>query len=551
MVDVTRHNFATVFPQFESDLKKCSYVSLDCEFSHLPSDDFENSFFDDGPERYLKIRNHLHNTVILQVGLSLFTFMRDLKKYNATIYRFYIVPRPFGPVQTSLLFKSATLQFLCRNKFDFNKCFYDGISFLNETQERLVKMKLTNGSLINWIDSALDYKDVENATTHSSAIVAWLANSSYNDTYEIPVETDDISYRYFIHKEIRRRFVETWTFNAEDNSRIIVKHVTKEDRRIHELNDDDPASTENLIKSLLGFTEVFKLLMKSKKPLVGHNLLYDLLIMYHQFYQDLPLLLYDTSLGNLYALLQDEGGIIYQPFINLVSGNYVKDELQRLHDAGWDSYFTGFCFIKLGYYLINSQNRKFFIYIVPTKSGMQFYKIAMMKSENLGHVLLAISVIDLYSDEEFKSYFSNSSLRLITFKECMNSLAFLANKISLARAKIPYVNLSGNDPASIRPPILHVCWKKGTTMKRTEIANLFDKYGLIHKKECSSNSMLIATSNYGCYKDILRDFKQHRDIKVERYSLLRHHTGFKIAMCAAVILPVGCTLWYNRQSWFV
>lgn len=42
MVDVTRHNFATVFPQFESDLKKCSYVSLDCEFSHLPSDDFEN-----------------------------------------------------------------------------------------------------------------------------------------------------------------------------------------------------------------------------------------------------------------------------------------------------------------------------------------------------------------------------------------------------------------------------------------------------------------------------------------------------------------------------
>ncbi|XP_073983043.1 pre-piRNA 3'-exonuclease trimmer-like isoform X3 [Rhodnius prolixus] len=535
MVDVTRHNFATVFPQFESDLKKCSYVSLDCEFSHLPSDDFENSFFDDGPERYLKIRNHLHNTVILQVGLSLFTFMRDLKKYNATIYRFYIVPRPFGPVQTSLLFKSATLQFLCRNKFDFNKCFYDGISFLNETQERLVKMKLTNGSLINWIDSALDYKDVENATTHSSAIVAWLANSSYNDTYEIPVETDDISYRYFIHKEIRRRFVETWTFNAEDNSRIIVKHVTKEDRRIHELNDDDPASTENLIKSLLGFTEVFKLLMKSKKPLVGHNLLYDLLIMYHQFYQDLPpsynsfkstlhemfpeiydtklmafeiqkllnkVLLYDTSLGNLYALLQDEGGIIYQPFINLVSGNYVKDELQRLHDAGWDSYFTGFCFIKLGYYLINSQN-------------------------------------------------SNSSLRLITFKECMNSLAFLANKISLARAKIPYVNLSGNDPASIRPPILHVCWKKGTTMKRTEIANLFDKYGLIHKKECSSNSMLIATSNYGCYKDILRDFKQHRDIKVERYSLLRHHTGFKIAMCAAVILPVGCTLWYNRQSWFV
>uniref|UniRef100_A0A0V0GB39 Putative polya-specific ribonuclease parn-like domain-containing protein 1 n=1 Tax=Triatoma dimidiata TaxID=72491 RepID=A0A0V0GB39_TRIDM len=532
MVDVTRHNFDAIFPQFENDLKKCSYVSLDCEFSHLPTDDFENSFFDDGEDRYLKIINHLHSTVVLQVGLTLFTFVRDLKRYNASLYRFYIVPRPFGPIQMSLLFKSSNVQFLCRNKFDFNKCFYDGISFLNETQESLIRKMMTDGSLITWLDSSLDYKDVENATTHASAIEAWVANSSFGETYEIPVETDDISYRYYVHQEIRRRFEKTWTFNNEDNTKIIVKHVNKDDRRMFELNEEDPANTENLIESLRGFTKLFKLLTRSKKPLVGHNLLFDLLIMYNQFYQQLPsnyttfknkvhemfphiydtklmafeiqkllnkVLLYDTSLGNLYQYFQDNGGVIYEPYI-APGVNNGKDELQRLHDAGWDSYFTGYCFIKLGYYLMSLQN-------------------------------------------------SYGSMTIITFKECLNSLSFLANKISLARAKIPYVNLSGNDPVSTRPPVLHVRWKSGKPIERSEIAKLFNKYGLIHKKEYSDNSILLATSNYGCYKDILRDFKQHKDLKVERYSLLRHHFGCKMAMCLGVLLPIGWTLWYSSKPW--
>uniref|UniRef100_T1HJ73 Uncharacterized protein n=1 Tax=Rhodnius prolixus TaxID=13249 RepID=T1HJ73_RHOPR len=458
------------------------------------------SFFDDGKESYLKIRDNLHNTVILKIGLSLFTLNEDSREYNANVYRFHLVPRPFGPIQTKLFFQSTNLHFLCCTKFDYNKCFYEGIPFLNEAQARLVKRMLTDRSLINTISKSLDYKDLANATAHQSEVLVWLTASPYNDTYEIHVETDNPSYRYFLHHEIRRRFKETWTFNAEDNRLIIVKRVTKEDRKIHELNIDDPASSKNLIGSLLGFSKIFKLLMRSKKPLVGHDLFLDLLVMYNQFYQDLPLLVFDASLGNVYELLKDEHVVMYQPFVNLAPGDYDKDE-QRLHDAGWNSYFTGVCFIKLGYYLINSQNR-------------------------------------------------DSSLRFLTFKECMNSLSFLENKISLASAKINCINLSGKDPPSTRPPILHVCWKSGKKM--SEIATLFNEYSIIHKKECSSNSMLIATSNYGCYKNILRDFKQNRDIKVERYSQLWHLIGSKMAICVGIllILPFGWTLWYTRQSWF-
>jgi hypothetical protein len=40
--------------------------------------------------------------------------------------------------------------------------------------------------------------------------------------------------------------------------------------------------------SLLGFSRLFKLLVELKKPIVGHNLLLDLMIMYNQFHDQLP-----------------------------------------------------------------------------------------------------------------------------------------------------------------------------------------------------------------------------------------------------------------------
>jgi poly(A)-specific ribonuclease len=38
----------------------------------------------------------------------------------------------------------------------------------------------------------------------------------------------------------------------------------------------------------LGFSRVIDLIVKSKTPIVGHNMIYDLAFMYHQFIADLP-----------------------------------------------------------------------------------------------------------------------------------------------------------------------------------------------------------------------------------------------------------------------
>jgi poly(A)-specific ribonuclease len=38
----------------------------------------------------------------------------------------------------------------------------------------------------------------------------------------------------------------------------------------------------------LGFSRVIKLISESKKPVVGHNMKFDILFLYHQFFKPLP-----------------------------------------------------------------------------------------------------------------------------------------------------------------------------------------------------------------------------------------------------------------------
>ena len=67
-----------------------------------------------------------------------------------------------------------------------------------------------------------------------------------------------------------------------------VEKISRQQRTI--FDDDmhkDRSLEEDMMDSLLGFSRVFKLLVEMKKPIVGHNLLLDLMIMYNQFHEPL------------------------------------------------------------------------------------------------------------------------------------------------------------------------------------------------------------------------------------------------------------------------
>uniref|UniRef100_A0A0A9WHJ1 Poly(A)-specific ribonuclease PARN n=1 Tax=Lygus hesperus TaxID=30085 RepID=A0A0A9WHJ1_LYGHE len=153
-------------------------------------------------------------------------------------------------------------------------------------------------------------------------------------------------------------------------------------------------------------------------------MLIDLLSCYHHFYLPLPddyrkfktnlnslfPVLYDTkfishemkrmefrdvvdniSLQNLYMTFQDKKDLAFKPTICLETGGmYDKDGVHHAHDAGWDAFMTGFCFIKM----------------------MHFLKAAGNKS------------IEHYSNAEL-----------------MNVAAPFKNKINIGRAFVPYLQL--------------------------------------------------------------------------------------------------------------
>lgn len=70
---------------------------------------------------------------------------------------------------------------------------------------------------------------------------------------------------------------------------IRVKKISHIQRKALEENKEKHKTLEeNVMDSLLGFSRLFKLLVELQKPIVGHNILLDLMIMYNQFYEQLP-----------------------------------------------------------------------------------------------------------------------------------------------------------------------------------------------------------------------------------------------------------------------
>lgn len=81
--------------------------------------------FDTSEERYVDLKNEVSNTIMTQVGLTMFQYNRDLDSYLAVCYTFHLSPQVFGEIDQTFIFQASTLNFLCKHKFDFNKvrCF--------------------------------------------------------------------------------------------------------------------------------------------------------------------------------------------------------------------------------------------------------------------------------------------------------------------------------------------------------------------------------------------------------------------------------------------
>lgn len=130
--------------------------------------------------------------------------------------------------------------------------------------------------------------ELEEITEKTSVLIrSWYEKAQLGEYLSIPsICTERYSNdetMYFVHKMFRSRFENLWT--AVENGEFIIKKVSETEYK--KLANKYLLENET-IDNLLGFARIFRLLTALKKPIVGHNCYYDLLLLIDNFDSPLP-----------------------------------------------------------------------------------------------------------------------------------------------------------------------------------------------------------------------------------------------------------------------
>nr|CAD7595996.1 unnamed protein product [Timema genevievae] len=332
MCEVLLSNFEEIFPKIEEDFRNATFIALDAEFSGgiNPSQEINKpSLFDNGRERYHKLRQCLGGYIVLQIGLTSFRFCRQGNAYVSTTYNFHIFPRSFFSLDNSFLCQASSLEFLSRHNFDFNKFVYEGLPYLSQSQESHLRQELCEGHLFQDLERTVSLDDERVLQEECSRVCEWVASAVLGDS--ILLGRENLQRRgkslvYMLHKELRKRFLSVWTF--PETGLVLVKKVSADERSdLVDLERKSSSLEHDVIKSMLGFSRVFKLLTELGKPLVGHNLLLDLALMYAQFHEPLPYKWVSNVLNEMYMYFKNSNGVslaLYSPSIKSTNGYNLK-----------------------------------------------------------------------------------------------------------------------------------------------------------------------------------------------------------------------------------
>lgn len=149
-----------------------------------------------------------------------------------------------------------------------------------------LRLRMGNGE-ISEINTSCKSELEEILDKEGDIVKSWHKKAKIGESLSIPKicteHKNNEETLYFLHKSFRNRFENVWTH--VENGEFIIKKVSKEEFII--LNNKHSLEEET-IDNLLGFTKVFRLLAAMKKPLVGHNVLQDLLLLVSSFDSSLP-----------------------------------------------------------------------------------------------------------------------------------------------------------------------------------------------------------------------------------------------------------------------
>ncbi|XP_045122317.1 LOW QUALITY PROTEIN: pre-piRNA 3'-exonuclease trimmer-like [Portunus trituberculatus] len=533
MVDVTSTNFSSVLPLIVEEARSCSFLALDTEFTGLLADSaFRNNLFDDGPQRYHKLSANLRRFSVVQLGLALFTGVPDQNAYSVTSYNFYLRPHSCGSSDPIIACQTSSLEFLQKYNFDFNKWLYEGVPYMNRDEIDDLRTELTD--LFSGKKASHMSYEVER---HFRCVGdGWLEWRMARHTLS---GVEDIHSQATLLAALHTSFLELWA--TLQDGLIVVKKVSNNERA--RLEEEDPNRTQlidGIIERNKGFTSLFQVLVELQKPVVVHNGLLDLLLIYKQFHKRLPAsydlfksevhrlfpFIYDTkfvaeelkykhkedtfvsralsktNLGDLATAMRGDLPVLYLPKLHHTTpGNKYTQEGATLHEAGYDALLTGFCFLRM------------------------CHLAAMVQLHQTQHQ------------------------RPLSPREHLSTLRPYANKMHLQRSAVPFMSLAGADPRTKRPPWL-VVQGRGGAMRASPglVSAALAKYGQLDVQPLNNNSVLVAMSSWRSVTEILANLSSEGPLKAQVYTRLRHSTLGRSVVWSGAVLSTGLCAWLVYRS---
>uniref|UniRef100_A0AAR2JBX7 Poly(A)-specific ribonuclease PARN n=1 Tax=Pygocentrus nattereri TaxID=42514 RepID=A0AAR2JBX7_PYGNA len=381
-MEITRRNFKESLGAVYGAVEEADFLAIDGEFSGIsdgPSVSALTNGMDTPEERYAKLRKHSMDFLLFQFGLC--TFRYDQAQYLTKSFNFYIFPKPFSRTSPDIKFicQSSSIDFLASQGFDFNKVFRSGIPYLNQDEEAQLREQYEerrnqmNGSGTPSYISPLSGKGPVNVPDEhkdfiNRVIVLLYFYSSFSLRFQRKLIFQTLNWKYpkglhveTVETEKKERFIQVSKVDEEERRRI---EQQKQEREQEELND------------AVGFSRVIHAISKSGKLVVGHNMLLDVMHTIHQFYCPLPEvtmscidcgvrlldtklmastqpfkdLITNTSLAELEKQLKEKP--FKAPKVGCSEGFQCYDTAaEQLHEAGYDAYITGLCFVSMANYL--------------------------------------------------------------------------------------------------------------------------------------------------------------------------------------------------------
>ncbi|KAI1317371.1 hypothetical protein EDD11_008551 [Mortierella claussenii] len=374
-MEILRSNFHEELPYIREAIKEAEFVAIDAEFSGLHTEPNKRTQTTTLEEGYEELRKSATQFLTVQIGISTFTFDPRNGSYIAKPFNFFIFPTTsvgYSPQGRCFLTEASSLDFLAKNRFDFNKWVYQGVHYMTKADEEKYRQER-----IKVVNNDFDVIGVDEANAVWLTDVVQRIREWKDDPKAINfinIQTFNGYQRRLVFQEIRRLW-DTELHPLGQSGFINITKTTEE--QVNLGRQKRQASLQKEIEYARGFRDVIDILSTCGKPIVGHNIVIDLAYILAQFVGPLPptmggykkmihetfptvidtkylsssadpikYLVRDTSLGgleNLVNTIDFYGCPRVMPHYK--HQRYLSSDLS--HEAGYDAYITGTILIRM------------------------------------------------------------------------------------------------------------------------------------------------------------------------------------------------------------